>query len=86
MQLSGCNRVGLLLVSAPVNAASMPVNVPSERVVEHAVDVVVDVEVCSQGSPGQAGGATVVRPEGGDQGDEGGEGDDDVHGRKSART
>ena len=53
---------------------------------QHAVDVVVDVEVGAQGRPGEAGGAAVVRPEDEDEGDEGGEGDDDVHGRKSART
>ena len=59
---------------------------PGARVVQHAVDVMVDVEVGAQGRTGEAGGAPVVRTEDGDEGDEGGEGDDDVHGRKSART
>ena len=74
-----CNRVIPL-------ASSARATVPGARVVQHAVDVMVDVEVGAKGRTGEAGGATVVRTEDGDEGDKGGEGDDDVHGRKSART
>ena len=63
---------------------SAGVGATRDHVVEHTVHVVVGGEVRAQGCPGESGGAAVVGPEGEDENDEGGEGDDDVHGRKSA--
>ena len=76
----------LIAGSREVSAVSLAAEGSAVRgqVVEHPVDVMVDVEVGSERSARQAGRATVVRRQGDDEGDEGCEGDDDVHGRKSA--
>ena len=72
-----------LTVTPPAERRSLG-GVIGGQVVQDAVELVVDIEVGTEGSSGESSGPPVVGREGEDEGDEGGEGDDDVHGRKSA--